>query len=92
MQEGIERGTRTDLIAGGLIQSMGEWTKAKVLLKGGDRIKGDERILGDSDFVMDVLRASEEKLELKYQLKAQGIDFESLTRRVASLFEIMPEE
>jgi hypothetical protein len=31
-----------------------------------------ERILGDSDFVMEALKASEEELERKYGLKAEG--------------------
>ena len=57
-------------------QDLPNWTLSKPLpkgLKGGSlRLKGDERILGDSDFVMDALKASEEQLERKYRLKAEG--------------------
>ncbi len=40
---------------------------------------------------MEVLEASEEKLDRKYRLQAQGYDLEKIARRVASLFEIEPE-
>ena len=37
-------------------------TEAQRLAKDERRLKGDERILGDSQFALDVLRASEEGL------------------------------
>ncbi|MFQ5541410.1 MAG: transposase, partial [Candidatus Binatia bacterium] len=92
VEEGIEKGRRPDLVSGGLIRSLGGWSMVRTLRKGGDRLKGDERILGDSRFVMEVLEASEEKLERKYRLQAQGYNLEKVARRVASLFEIEPED
>lgn len=49
------------------------------------RVKGDERILGDSDFVMEVLRASEEEMERRYRLKAEGYDLDKLAGKAADL-------
>jgi hypothetical protein len=92
IEEGIEKGRREDLIGGGLLRSMGGWAEVKGRMKNGDRIKADERILGDSDFVEDVLRTSEEKLSRTFQLKARGIDLDSLAGRVALLFGIESEK
>jgi len=92
IQDGIARGRRADLTGGGLIRSLGGWSEASLRLGKGDRIKADERILGNGDFVEEVLRRSEERLERKYQLKARGIDLESLAGRVAVLFGIEPEK
>lgn len=92
IEEGIEKGRRADLVGGGLLRSMGGWAEAKVSMKDGDRVKADERILGDSDFVEEVLRSSEEKLSRTFQLKARGIDLERLAERVAHLLGIESEK
>jgi len=92
VEKGIETGRRPDLVGGGLIRSVGGWTKAnKALAKEGIRLKGDERILGDSDFVLEVLKSSEEQFERKYRLKSQGFDLSRLSKRVAELLEVDPE-
>lgn len=52
--------------------------------------KGDERILGDGDFVEDVLKKAEEKLERKFHLKAQGVDCDKVVSRIADLLQISP--
>ena len=84
-------GRRPDLVGGGLIRSVGGWTKAKALAKEGVRLKGDEQILGDSDFVLAALKFSEEQFERKYRLKSQGFDLPALSKRVAELLEVGPE-
>ena len=58
----------------------------------GVRLKGDERILGESDFVLDVLKASEEEMERRYRLKAVGYNLERLARRVGEIFGIRAED
>lgn len=72
VQKGIAEGKRLDLTGGGLIRSLGGWGAIKALRKRGIRLKGDERILGDSEFVESVLSESNERLERKYHLQAQG--------------------
>jgi len=47
---------------------MGGWQQVKKAMKGIGRVKGDERILGDSDFVLNVLVQSNEKMERGFQL------------------------
>ena len=70
--DGVAKGKRQDLVGGGLIRSQAGWSAVQEL--GGREAyqKGDERILGESDFVGEVLRESEEKFERKYHLKAQS--------------------
>jgi len=92
LEEGVGLGKRPDLIGGGLIRSMGGWSEVKRMRIGKVRFKGDERILGDSEFVMEVLKESEESFERKYELRTQGYDIERVACRVASLFEIAPED
>ena len=68
VEKGIGMGRRPDLVGGGLIRSVGGWTKARALAKEGVRLKGDERILGDSDFVLEALKFSEEQFDRKYSV------------------------
>ena len=56
------------------------------------RVKGDERILGDSDFVMEVLRASEKEMERRYRLKAEGYDLDKLAAKAADLLGLTGED
>ena len=86
VSEGIEKGRRPELVGGGLIRSLGGWSEARRLGKREKRLKGDERILGDSQFVLDVLKESEERFERKYELKARGYDLDALAERVEEIF------
>jgi REP element-mobilizing transposase RayT len=90
VQNGIDEGRRPDLVGGGLIRSSGGWERIEALREEGIRLKGDERILGDSQFVLDVLNAGDERLERKHLLRAQGYDFQKVVDRVADLLEINP--
>jgi putative transposase len=86
--KGIEEGRRPELVGGGLIRSVGGWTEARRLVKGGDRLKGDERILGDSQFVLDTLKEADERFERKYELKVRGYDLDALANRVEDIFNM----
>ena len=92
VQKGIAEGKRPDLTGGGLIRSIGGWSEIKRLQKGGIRLKGDERILGDSDFVESVLSESDERLERKYRLQAQGFGFSKVVERVSDLLGLTVNE
>lgn len=50
------------------------------------------RVLGDSGFVTEVLKASEEEMERRYRLKAQGYDLEKLADHMAELTGLKKEE
>ena len=90
--EGVRQGRRPDLVGGGLIRSLGGWEGIQALGRWRGRFKGDERILGESEFVGQVLKASEEALERRYGLRAEGIDLERIIERVGEIFGMRGEE
>lgn len=92
VEKGIEKGRRPDLVGGGLIRSIGGWAELKRFRKGAGRLKGDERILGDSEYVLEVLSASEEEFDRNYLLKAQGYSLDVLAHRLSELFDMKPED
>ena len=71
-----------------MIRGLGGWQQAKALRRAGIRYKGNERILGDGDFVEQVLKAADEKLERRYALEANGYDFNTVVSKVAELLGI----
>ena len=92
VEKGINAGKRPDLTGGGLLRSIGGWTVLQGFRKAGIRVKGDERILGDSDFVENVLKAAAEKFEQKYELRAEGYDFNRVIQRVAEVMGMEIEQ
>ena len=92
VQQGIQLGKRPDLIGGGLIRSAGGWSAVKQLRRANAYQKGDERILGDGQYVQDVLNQAAESLDRQYRLKAQGMDIEQVTRRVAQIMDMSIKE
>ncbi len=92
VQKGIQAGKRPDLTGGGLIRSSGGWIVLKSLRRSNVHLKSDERVLGDSDFVERVLKAANEALERKYDLRSKGYNIDKLSDRVAKIFSIHPED
>ena len=92
VSKGVKQGRRPDLVGGGLLRTVGGWAALKGFRDIGVRIKGDERLLGSSDFVEQVLAAAEEKMKRRYLIRAQGMDLEKLTHRIAELLKIKPED
>jgi putative transposase len=88
VQKGVSEGKRHDLTGGGLIRSLGGWQHVKALRKAGIRYKCDERILGDGDFVERVLKAADDRLERRYDLEAQGYDFDTVVERVSNVLDM----
>jgi len=90
--EGISQGKRDDLMGGGLIRSSGGWANVKAMRKENTFQHSDERILGDTNFVERVLSTTQEQLERRYQLQAQGFDLNRVAQRVADVLAIDPSE
>jgi hypothetical protein len=91
LRKGIASGRRPELTGGGLIRSLGGWEEAKAKHRQRASMKGDERILGDSDYVVEVLRAADENLKRRYQLKAKGLDVDQVAEKVAELLGLPVE-
>ena len=83
--EGIALGRREELTGGGLRRSAGGWEGLKELKRAREYWRGDERILGDGDFVNQVLRAAEETLTRREELKRQGWDLKRLVTEVCGM-------
>jgi len=88
VQEGVSLGRRSDLTGGGLIRSHGGWVAVKAMRRAKLFEKADERILGDGDFVEEVLTVSQEHLEGKYHLRAQGFNLDRMASRVSTLMGV----
>ena len=61
--DGIPRGRRPELVAGGLVRSHGGWSEVISLRRKGERATADDRILGNGDFVERVLAQAEERVK-----------------------------
>jgi putative transposase len=70
VEEGIFQGQRPELVGGGLIRSLGDWSAVLSMRRAGDRVWTDERILGVGDFVEKVLQEADEKARDQFR----GID------------------
>ncbi len=92
VKEGFTQGRKKQLTGGGLIRSLGGWTEAREILKGGIHIMSDERILGDSDFVDSVISQSEEHYERRHRLRRKGYDLDGIAKRVSEVLGMKPDE
>ena len=90
--KGIDIGRRPDLIGGGLIRSTGGWHAVRAYRKDKIHLKGDERILGDSDFVLQVLKAQDECMDRRFRLREQGYDIEKAIDRVSKMFSLSKQD
>jgi putative transposase len=89
VKKGLTQGKRADLVGGGLLRSHGGWAE---IIKSPERLKSDVRILGDSDFVLGILSQAAQKLDHRYQLKAMGVDFSFVERKVLELFGLSRDD
>jgi hypothetical protein len=85
-------GKRPGLVGGGLVRSAGGWSALRGLRREKAYAKGDERILGEGSFVESVLAHVQEAFQSRYELPAQGFDFEKVVERVAEVLGMSREE
>jgi hypothetical protein len=69
MKEGKDMGRRPELVGGGLIQSLGGWSKVISLRHGGEKQEYDSRILGSGEFVQALLREADEGMDRQMRPK-----------------------
>jgi putative transposase len=62
MKAGKDQGQRPELVGGGLVRSMGGWSRVLSLRRQGGAESYDDRILGDGDFVQAILEEADQKL------------------------------
>jgi len=62
MEEVKDIGRHPELVGGGLLRSLGGWSKVGSLRASGEKMEYDSRILGSGDFVQAILREADENL------------------------------
>ena len=92
LKKGIPESIQLGLNGSGVIRDTGGWPSLKALRGSGDWQRGDERILGDDNFVESVLALAKEDLGGDIRPQAKGVDIEIITRRVADLMVIAPDQ
>lgn len=89
---GFSMGHLPQLVGGGLVRSLGGWSKVASLKQHGAPEKGDERILGSSQFVMTVLREAEEKCRRQVKVGSAGDTMLHLIDEECRKRQINPQE
>jgi REP element-mobilizing transposase RayT len=84
IEEGKGLGRRPELVGGGLVRSLGGWSKVLSLRNRGEETEHDSRILGSGDFVQAVMRDAEEAIAR--QLRNRG------TKRIEEMIRRMCRE
>jgi hypothetical protein len=82
MEEGKDLGRRPELVGGGLIRSLGGWSRVLSLRQRGERTEHDSRILGGVDFVQRVMREADEKLARQIKHRGEKISIEGVIRKI----------
>jgi len=86
--QGIEAGSRPELVGGGLIRSLGGWSQVLSLRRVGSKVFSDERILGSSEFVNNVIADAEEKAKETLRLTLKVSNLPSLALEVCEGEEV----
>jgi putative transposase len=80
MEEGKDLGRRPDLVGGGLIRSLGGWSRVLSLRERGERTEHDSRILGSVDFVERMMQEADEKLARQMEHRGGKKSIEEVIR------------
>jgi REP element-mobilizing transposase RayT len=82
VKDGIDAGSRPELVGGGLVRSLGGWSEVLALRTRKERHAFDSRILGDSDFVQEIKSDLDDIIKKNLRISGQRIDLEELCNRV----------
>jgi hypothetical protein len=83
VREGIAQGRRPELVGGGLIRSLGDWSQVISQRRRGETISSDARILGGSGFVDRILTEAEKQETQTLRFIARKCDLPTLLKKVA---------
>jgi len=88
VQQGITLGSRSELVGGGLIRSLGGWAEVLALRGRGEKQVSDQRVLGDSEFVETVLSEIDDLGKVNLRLATRTMDLSSLAKRVCKTHKV----
>jgi len=88
LEQGIALGSRSELVGGGLIRSLGGWAEVMGLRRRRERQLSDQRILGDGDFVETVLTEMDNVGRENLRFGAKRTHLSLLAKRVCSVHKV----
>ena len=92
MEEGINLGRRPELVGGGLIRSLGGWSKVLSLRAKGEKEEYDSRILGSGDFVRAIMQEADDKLSRQMKYRREKASVEGVIRKMCKEAGVKEEE
>ena len=92
IEEGKGLGRRTDLTGGGLIRSLGGWSRVLSLRAKGEEMEHDPRILGGGDFVRAMMREANERLARQMGNRGRKKSVEEVVRKMCNEAGVKEEE
>lgn len=79
IEEGMGMGRVAELTGGGLVRSLGGWSRVVGLRREGQGEESDERILGDGDFVEAVLQEAADRQLRQLKVRRRGMTLRDIT-------------
>ena len=92
IEEGKEQGSRPELVGGGLIRSLGGWSRVLSLRGKGERVEHDSRILGGGDFVKEILREADKRLRRQMKDKEAEDSIDRVIKKMCTEAGVKEEE
>jgi len=92
IEDGKDIGRRPELVGGGLIRSLGGWSKVISLRSRGEREESDCRVLGRGEFVEAVLRDADEKLTRQIRHRQRKNSIKQVIEKMCAEADVKVEE
>ena len=92
MEEGMGMGRMPELTGGGLVRSLGGWSRVFALRKKEEGEGSDERILGSGDFVQGILCELGERQLRQLKLRKRGVTIGDIIREECARAEVRERE
>ncbi len=92
MEEGKGKGRRPELVGGGLIRSLGDWSKVLSLRARGEQEEYDSRILGSGAFVRSILKEADEKLVRQMKSRRERGSADGIIKKMCREAKVREEE
>ena len=92
VQEGMREGRNPALTGGGLVRSLGDWSRVLALWGHDNKEEEDDRILGSGDFVQAVIREAEERQLRQTRLRRKGKGIHDIIREESERQQVNSEE
>jgi len=83
VSDGIALGRRPELVGGGLVRSLGDWSQVVSFRRKGETVNSDARILGASGFVDRIISEAERKEKETLRLLSGKVDLSTLLTEIS---------